>query len=80
MNSMIEMTDMMMTMTMTVMEDVVEEDAHVINTHSTHSTHFIHRSIHHTIANHTTVHTGTNINNLLLFKNRNDRNFISNNF
>lgn len=78
MNSMIEMTDMMMTMT--VMEDVVEEDAHVINTHSTHSTHFIHRSIHHTIANHTTVHTGTNIINLLLFKNRNDRNFISNNF
>lgn len=41
-------TDMMMTKT--VMEDVVEEDVHVINT----------RSTHHTIANHTTVHTGTN--------------------
>lgn len=73
MNNMIEMTDMRMTMTMTVMEDVVEEDVHVINTRSTRSTHFTrstHRSIHHTIANRTTVHTGTNINNLLLYKNK----------
>jgi len=64
MNNMIEMTDMMMTMTMTVMEDVVEEDVHVINTRFTHSTHSTHSThfIHHTIANHTTVHTGTNVN------------------
>jgi len=67
---MINMTeaDTMMTtnMIMTVMEDVVE-DVRVINTHFTHFTHFTHsfRSIHHTTANHTTVHMATNINIIL---------------
>lgn len=61
-------TDTMMTtnMIMTVMEDVVE-DVRVINTHFTHSIHSFHsfRSIHHTTANHTTVHMATNINIIL---------------
>ncbi len=63
---MVNMADTMMTtnMIMTVMADVEEGDVHVINTripHSTHSTHFFH-STHHSIADHTIVHTATNIN------------------
>ena len=42
---------------MTVMGDVAEDDAHVINTHFTHFTHVFHssQSIHHTMVTHTTV-------------------------
>lgn len=66
------MTDTMMTtnMIMTVMADVEEGDDRVINTriiHSTHSTHFF-RSIHHSIADHTIVHTATNLNKVPTLK------------
>ena len=69
------MTDTMMTMIMTVMADVVEEDVLDINTRITHFirfTHFIH-STHHSTANHTTVHTATKINKEPTLEKRNGR-------
>ena len=60
------MTDTMMTtkIIMTVMEDVIGEDVHVINIHITHIIRFSQstQSIHHSTANHTIVLTATNIN------------------
>lgn len=61
----IKITEMMI-MIMTVMEDVIEEEAHITNTHFTHSTQFT-QSTHHTIAihtitDHTTDHMATNVN------------------
>ena len=60
---------MMMTMIMTVMGDVAEDDVHVIDTHLSqfiHSSQSTHHTTHHTIAihttaNHTTVLTAINI-------------------